>query len=152
MPTETRDGSILRIIPYICVRDAGAALEFYKKAFGAVEDFRLTEPSGKIGHAELKFGGETLMLADEFPEYGIKSPSSLGGSPVTLHMAVENVDLIAQRAVEAGATMIREPKDEFYGARSCRIEDPFGHQWALSQTLETLSAEEMQRRYDELLA
>jgi uncharacterized glyoxalase superfamily protein PhnB len=150
MSNHGDNDSIRQLTPYLTVHDAAAAIEFYKSAFGAVEDFRLTEPDGRIGHAELKFGNFVLMLAAEYPEVGFRGPLALGGSPVTLHMAVDNVDLVAKRAVDAGAKMIREPKDEFYGERSCRIEDPFGHKWGLSQTIETLSPEEMQRRYNAL--
>ena len=147
---KAANSSIREIVPYLSVSNAAEAIDFYQKAFGAVEQFRLTEPTGRIGHAELKFGDVTLMLADEYPEYGFKGPVALGGSPVTLHVPVDDVDALAKRVVDAGATMIREPKDEFYGERSCRIQDPFGHQWAFSQTIETVTPEEMQRRFDAL--
>lgn len=150
MSAHAGNSSIRQITPYLTVRDAAAAIEFYKNAFGAVEDFRLQEPGGRIGHAELKLGSFVLMLAEEYPEYGLGGPQSLGGSPVTLHVSVDNVDVAARRAVDAGAKMLSEPKDEFYGERSCRIEDPFGHRWGLSQTIETVSPEEMQRRFDAL--
>ena len=142
---------IHEVFPYICVNDAARAIEFYKKVFGAEELFRLTEPSGRIGHAELKLGPMTLMLADEYPEYGIRGPLAIGATSVSLHLHVDNCDALAQRAVEAGATMVREPADEFYGERSCRIRDPFGHEWMLGHSIEDLSPEEMQRRYDVLL-
>lgn len=150
MSNDAGNESIRQLTPYLTVHDAAAAIDFYKNAFGAVEGFRLTEPDGRIGHAELKLANVVLMLAAEYPEFGLTGPLTLGGSPVTLHLSVDNVDMVAQRAVDAGAKMIREPKDEFYGERSCRIEDPFGHRWGLSQTIEVLTPEEMQRRYSAL--
>ena len=150
MSDASNNSSIHQLIPYLSVRGAALAIEFYQKAFGAEETFRLTEPGGRIGHAELKFGPMTLMLADEYPEYGFNSPLSLGGTGLTIQMVVDNVDVLARRAVDAGAKMIREPKDEFYGERTCRVEDPFGHQWSLASPIEVVSPEEMQRRFDAL--
>lgn len=143
--------AIHEVFPYLCVSDAAAAIDFYKRVFGAEEIFRLTEPTGRIGHAELRLGPLTLMIADEFPELGFKGPLAYGGTGMTLHLHVDNADAMAQRAVEAGATMVREPKDEFYGERSCRLRDPFGHEWMLGHSIEEVSAEEMQRRYNALL-
>lgn len=142
---------IHELFTYICVENAGAAIEFYKKVFGAQEKFRLTEPSGRIGHAELDFGGTTMMLSDEYPEYGIKGPRTIGGTPVTIHIHVDNADEVIQRAVEAGAEIEREPQDAFYGERSGSIRDPFGHRWSIGHSIEEVSHEEMQRRYTELL-
>lgn len=147
---STEAGPIHEVFPYLCVRDANAAIDFYKKAFGAEEVFRLTEPSGRIGHAELKLGPATLMVADEYPEYGFQSPLSYGGTALTIHLHVDNADELAKQAVKAGATMVRELKDEFYGERSCRLQDPFGHQWTLGHSIEAVSPEEMQRRFDGL--
>jgi len=139
------------LFAYLCVRNAGEAIEFYTKAFGAQEKFRLTEPSGRIGHAELSFGDATLMLADEFPEYGIKSPQPATGTPVTIHLHVDNADEFIGRALEAGATLEMEPQDQFYGERSGSIRDPFGHRWNIGHHIEDVPTEEMQRRYTEML-
>jgi uncharacterized glyoxalase superfamily protein PhnB len=138
-------------IPHLCVKDASRAIEFYIAAFGAREVMRLEEPSGRIGHAELEIDGARIMLADEYPELGITSPLTLGGTPVTISLTVANADDATRQAREAGATVEREPTDEFYGDRSATIRDPFGHRWHLSHRVETLSHEEMQRRYDELM-
>jgi len=145
-----RQSSIHEVFPYLCVKGAEEAIEFYKKAFNAEEIFRLTEPSGRVGHCELKFGPVTIMLADEFPEYNILSPLAYGGTGAGIHLHVDNADAVAKQAVEAGATMLREPTDEFYGERSCRLKDPFGHVWAVGHEIEKVSPEEMQRRYTEL--
>jgi len=136
---------------YLCVDDADAALAFYGKAFGATEKFRLTEPSGRIGHAELDFGGTTVMLSDEFPEFGIRSAASIGATAVTIHLHVDDADAMIRRAVEAGATLEREASDAFYGERSGAVRDPFGHRWLLGHSIEDVSPEEMQRRYTAML-
>lgn len=137
--------------PYLSVRNAAAALEFYKNGFGAEVIFRLDEPDGRIGHAQIRIGDAELMLADEYPEYGIFSPQTIGGSAVTIHLEVDNADAFVDRAAAAGAKVIRPVKDEFYGERSGRIQDPFGHNWTVSQPIEVLSEEEIQRRYDEMV-
>lgn len=142
---------IHELFAYLCVRDAARAIEFYTKAFGAREKLRLTEPSGRIGHVELDFGGATLMVCDEFPEYGVTAPQSASGTPVTIHLHVDNADEMIQRAVSAGATIEVEPRDEFYGERSGCIRDPFGHRWNIGHHIEDVSAAEMQRRYTETL-
>jgi PhnB protein len=142
--------SIHELFPYLCVSDAKGAIDFYEKAFGAREKFRLTEPSGRIGHAELDFGGTTLMLSDEFPEYGIKGASAIGATPITIHLHVDNCDEMIRNAISLGATMEREPQDEFYGERSGVIRDPFGHRWLLGHSIEEVTPEEMQRRYDRM--
>lgn len=133
--------------PHLCVRDAASAIEFYSKAFGATELFRLTDPSGKIGHAEVRIGKALLMLADENPEYGNRSPESLGGSPVNISLYVEDVDEVARRAVAAGAKLLIPVADQFYGDRSGRLEDPFGHVWIISTHKEDVSPEEVQKRF-----
>jgi uncharacterized glyoxalase superfamily protein PhnB len=143
-------GEIKAVFPYLRVKDAAAAIEFYRQAFGACEIFRLSEPSGRIGHAELSFGNGTLMLSDEYPEYNILSPQSLGGTGASIHLHVVNADEVAARAVAAGATMVREPMDQFYGERSCAIRDPFGHEWSLGHEIEKVSHEEIQRRFTEM--
>lgn len=138
--------------PYLSVRNAASAIEFYKRAFGATETTRLTEPGGRIGHAEILIGDGPVYLADEYPEYGIVGPQSLGGSGVTMHLYVDNVDEFVRRAVEAGATLQRPVSDEFYGDRSGKLVDPFGHSWMISTRKEDLSAEEMQKRFDDIMA
>ena len=144
--------AIHEMFAYLCVPDAGKAIEFYSKVFGAREQLRLTEPSGRIGHAELDFGAGTLMLADEFPEFGITAPKPGSGASVTIHLHVDNADEVIDRAVEAGATLEMAPKDQFYGERSGCIRDPFGHRWNIGHQIESVSPGEMQRRYTDLLA
>ncbi len=143
--------SVHELFPYLCVRGAAKAIDFYVQAFGAREKFRLTEPSGRIGHAELEFGGATLMLADEFPEYGITGPETIGGSAVTIHLHVDDADAVIASAVAAGAQVQIAPQDQFYGERSGRIRDPFGHCWNIGHSIEAVAPDEMQRRYTNLL-
>ena len=131
--------------PYLTVSDAAAALDFYKRAFGATELMRLTGPGDKIGHAEIMIGNSRIMLSDEFPGFGL-SPQSLGGSPVKIHLYVEDVDALAKQAVAAGAKIIRPVEDQFYGDRSGQLADPFGHLWIVSTHQEDVSLEEIQRR------
>jgi uncharacterized glyoxalase superfamily protein PhnB len=139
------------LFAYLHVKDAARAIEFYKEAFGAKEKFRLVEPSGRIGHAQLDLGGHTLMLADEFPEYEIRGPKPSGGTTVTIHLHVDNADEVIARAVKAGATVVIAPKDQFYGERSGRVRDPLGHEWNIGHHIEDVLPEEMQRRYTKLL-
>ena len=139
------------LFAYLCVKNAAGAIAFYKAVFGAAEKFRLTEPGGRIGHAELDFGGTVLMISEEFPEFGITAPDPAKAPPVTLHLHVDNADEVIQRAVEAGATLERPAKDEFYGERSGCFRDPFGHRWNIGHHIEDVTPEEMQRRYTELL-
>jgi PhnB protein len=134
--------------PYLIVRDAARALEFYKQAFGAVEQMRFADPSGKIGHAEIKIGDSIIMLADEFPDMGFRSPQSLGGSPVGILLYVEDVDRRFNQAITAGATASRPVKDQFYGDRSGTLTDPFGHVWTLATHTEDVSLEEVHRRFE----
>lgn len=136
--------------PYIVVKGAADAMVFYEKAFGAAEVFRLTFPDGAIGHAELAIGASRLMLAEEFPDFGALSPISVGGSPVSMQLYVQDVDQTVADAVALGATILRPLKDEFYGDRTGMIADPFGHKWHLSSRRENLTPEEMQRRMDTL--
>lgn len=140
------------LTPYIAVRGAARAIEFYREAFGAQEMYRLVDLDGRIGHAELRIGTSTLMLADESPGFGALAPASIGGSPVRLHLQVENVDAVMRRAVAAGATELRPVKDEFYGERSGMLADPFGYQWFISTHIEDVSPEEMQRRFTKALS
>jgi len=134
------------VTPYLSVNDAVAAIEFYKQGFGATEVMRLPGPDGKLGHAEIKIGDALVMLADEFPEYGNLSPRTLGGSAVRLHLYVEDVDAFFDKAVAAGAKVLIPLANQFYGDRSGRLEDPFGHVWLVSTHIEDVAPEEMQRR------
>ena len=133
--------------PYLCCREAAKAIDFYKKAFGATEASRLAEPGGKIGHAQIKIGKAIIMLSDEYPDFGAVSPQSLGGSAVTIHLYVKDVDALVSQAAAAGATVQRPPKDEFYGDRSATLIDPVGHRWMFATHKEDVSPEEMGKRY-----
>jgi uncharacterized glyoxalase superfamily protein PhnB len=143
--------AVHELFAYLCVPNAAAAIDFYTKAFGAREKFRLTEPGGRIGHCELDFGGTILMLSDEYPEYGIRGPQPGAGTSVTIHVHVENADAVIERSVAAGAMLEMAPKDHFYGERSGSIRDPFGHRWTIGHHIEDVSEAEMQRRYTEIL-
>lgn len=134
------------VTPYLCCRDAAAAIEFYKKAFGATEVFRSGGPDGKVGHAEIQIGDSRVMLADEYPDMGFVSPKSVGGSPVMMHLYVEDVDATAGNAEAAGAKVTRAVADQFYGDRGGQLEDPFGHKWYISTHKEDVSPEEIERR------
>ena len=135
------------LAPYLCCNDAARALGFYTAALGATETMRLTEPGGRIGHAEISLGGATIMLSDEYPDHGARSPRTIGGTPVKLHLYVDDVDAVVARAAAAGATIVRAPTDQFYGDRAGEIEDPFGHHWMLATRKEAVSPQEIQRRY-----
>jgi PhnB protein len=132
--------------PYLIVNGAAGAIEFYQKAFGATELMRFSMPGGKIGHAEIKIGDSPIMLADEYPEMGYKGPQSLGGSPVSIMLYVEDVDSFFNRAVAAGAAIKEAVQDKFYGDRSGTLADPFGHVWHISTHKEDMSLEEMHSR------
>ena len=140
--------TVHELFSYLCVRDAAQAIAFYGEVFGATEKFRLNEPGGRIGHVELDFGDTTLMLCEEYPEYGIRSPDPEAGTSVTLHAHVDDADAVIERALAAGATLLMPAKDQFYGERSGVFRDPFGHRWNVGHSIEELTAEEMQRRYD----
>lgn len=133
------------------VKDTGAAIDFYTRVFGVTEKFRLVEPSGRIGHAELDFKGSTLMLSDEFPEYGMLAPQPGAPIAMNLHLHVDNCDAVIATALEAGATLDMAAQDQFYGERSGSFIDPFGHRWNVGHHIEDLSTDEMQRRYTEML-
>jgi len=139
------------VTPYLVVKNAAEAIEFYKRAFGASELLRMDGPDGTVGHAEIRIGDSPVMLADEYPDMGFRSPQSLGGAAVSLVVYVENVDEVFQRAVAAGAKELRPVKDQFYGDRSGTVEDPFGHVWTVSTHMEDVSHEEMRRRAEEML-
>lgn len=141
-----------QVTPYLSVHDGEAAIEFYKKAFGAQEVMRMPGQGGKgVGHADLLlFGRMHVMLADEHPAINFRGPRTLGGSPVLLHIYVEDVDAVVEQAVAAGAKVVRPVKDEFYGDRSGGIEDPFGHQWHLATQKEIITPEEMAKRAESM--
>ncbi|MEI6860685.1 MAG: VOC family protein [Verrucomicrobiota bacterium] len=140
-----RDG-FHSVTPYLTVRDAGRAIEFYQRAFGAIELGRLTMPDGKIGHAELRLGNSIIMLADEFPEYGNHSPQSLKGATAGFALYVENADTAFSCAIEAGATVKEPVSNKFWGDRAGSVTDPFGHKWTLLTHYEDVSFEEMKTR------
>lgn len=142
--------AVHELYAYLCVRDAAAAIDFYARAFGARELFRLTEPGGRIGHAEIDLDGHVLMLSEEYPELGVRSPEHLDATSVTLHLHVEDADVLVARAVAAGGMLERAPQDHFYGERSGTVRDPFGHRWLIGHAIETVTPEEMQRRYTAL--
>jgi PhnB protein len=142
---------VTSLAPYVICRDAARAVDFYTQVLGATETMRLAEPSGKVGHAELALGGVVLMLADEYPDHGVLAPPSIGGTPVRLHLYVDDVDAVVERAVAAGAAISRPVEDQFYGDRSGQIVDPFGHVWVLSTRTEALSAAEIERRFAALV-
>ena len=133
------------ITPYLCINGAAQALEYYKKAFGATELFRM-EHDGKIGHAEMKIGDSPFMLADEFPEMGFVSPQTLGGSPVGIMIYVADVDAVFNKAIEEGAVEKKPLQDQFYGDRSGTLTDPFGHVWTVATHKEDVSPEEIDKR------
>ena len=139
------------IVPYLIVDGAAAAIDFYVRAFGAVERYRLTEPSGRIAHAEMTLNGAPVMLADEYPDQGHVGPTHLGGSGCVLSLYVADVDGSVAQALAADATLERPARDEFYGERVASLRDPFGHRWSLHQTLEPLSTEIIQQRFAALL-
>jgi PhnB protein len=134
------------ITPYLCVDGAADAIEFYKDVFGAVETVRMPQPDGRVGHAELQFGDSVVMLSDEFPEMGVVGPKTLGGTPMTLHLYVEDSDRTFERAVTAGSTVVQPVEDRFYGDRSGQLVDPWGHKWNVATHVEDVDPEEMQRR------
>jgi len=136
--------------PYLCCRGAVAAIDFYKKAFGAVEIARMDAPGGAIAHAEIKIGKAIIMLADEYPDMGFRSPPTIGGTPVKLYVYVEDVDALAKRAIAAGIKVLRPVADQFYGDRSVQFEDPFGHIWGFATHIEDLSLEEINNRAEAL--
>jgi len=133
------------VIPHLVVRGAGEAMEFYKKAFGAKERFRSPGPGGKLMHAEMEIGDSRIYLADEFPEMGSKSPQTLGGTPIVVHLWVTDVDSAFQRAVGAGAKVLMPVADQFWGDRYGSVVDPYGHQWSIATHVKDMTPEEMQK-------
>jgi PhnB protein len=139
------------VTPYLIADGASAAIDFYRRAFGASEAVRLADPTGKIMHAELEVEGSTFMLADAFPDMGYRSPKSLGGSPVSLYLRVADVDAFFARALAAGAAETMAVADQFDGDRRGTLTDPFGHVWLVATKKETISREEMQRRFQAMM-
>ena len=140
-----------RVTPYLHVDGAAAAIEFYEKVLGAKERMRMPGPDGKLGHAEVELGNSVVMLADEFPEMGAVGPKTVGGTPVTLHTYVEDVDAVFAAALEAGASSIREVEDQFYGDRTGQFEDPFGHRWNVASHVEDVAPDELEKRMAEMM-
>jgi PhnB protein len=138
------------ITPYICIKNAAEAIDFYKQAFGATEVMRFNQPDGRVAHAELKIGDSRIRIADEYPEYQLYSPQSLGGSPVRLHLYVENVDAFAQQAIDSGAKILRPVEDQFYGDRTGLLQDPFGYTWIVATHKKDVPFEEIQRYIDSM--
>lgn len=138
------------ITPYLIIKGAQKALDFYAKAFGAEETFKMPGPDGTIGHAEMRIGNSMFMLADENPKMGHKSATTLGGSPMGILLYVDNVDEVFQRAVDAGATVERPIANQFYGDRTGGVKDPFGFSWYISTHIEDVTPEEMQRRAQQM--
>lgn len=135
-----------RVIPYLIINGAGAAIEFYGEVLGATERMRMPAPGGKIGHAELEIGDSIVMLADEHPESGARGPMAYGGSPVSLVVYVEDVDAVFEKATSRGATPVRPVENQFYGDRTGTFDDPFGHRWTVSTHVEDVSPEEIADR------
>jgi uncharacterized glyoxalase superfamily protein PhnB len=140
------------LTPHIVVNDANQAIEFYKNAFGAEELCRMPGPGGKLMHAEIKIGDSIVMMCNEFPEQGAKSPQALNGSPVTLHLYVNNVDAAMKKAEDAGAKVTMPAMDAFWGDRYGRVQDPFGHNWSIATHKEDLTPEQIQQRADEFFS
>lgn len=139
------------ITPYLICKGASEAIDFYKKAFGATEDMRMPKPDGAIGHAELSIGDSKIMLADEYPEMGYRSPQSLGGAGVSIMLYIEKVDEVFKRAIAAGAKELQAVTNQFYGDRSGTLQDPFGHVWTVATHVEDVPPEEMGRRAEEYM-
>ncbi len=134
------------VTPYLTIKGAAAAIDFYKKAFGAVEVVRMPQPDGRIGHAELKFGDSFVMLSDEFPEMQVVGPRTLGNTSVGLLLYVDDVEKTVEQAVALGAKIIKPVQDQFYGDRNATLEDPFGHKWTVATHIEDVTPEEMKQR------
>jgi PhnB protein len=143
--------AIHELFAYIHVKNAGEAIAFYTSVFGATEKFRLVEPGGRLGHAELDFAGATLMISEEFAECGVQGPQAGAPTSVTLHLHVDNCDEVIARALKAGATLEMAAQDQFYGERSGSFRDPSGHRWSVGHSIEDVAPEEMQRRYTAMM-
>lgn len=143
--------AVHELFVYLRAKDAEKAIDFYKEAFDATEKFRLVEPSGRIGHAELAFGNATVMLSGEFSEFDCYAPEADARSTFVIHLHVDDADATIEKAVSAGARLVRPPQDEFYGERSGTVRDPFGYDWMIGHSIEEVDPDEMQRRYTEML-
>lgn len=141
-----------RVTPYLHVSAAAAAIDFYSSVLGAQERMRMPAPGGKIGHAEVEIGESIIMLADEFPDMDVRGPKAIGGTPVTLHVYVDDVDAVFDAALAAGATSVRAVENQFYGDRVGQFEDPFGHRWSVATHVEDVPPHEMERRMAEAMA
>jgi PhnB protein len=141
-----------RVTPYLCVDGAAEAIEFYTKVLGAEERMRMPAPEGKLGHAEIQIGEAVIMLADEAPEMNFRSPRTIGGTPVTIHVYVEDADAVFDAAVAAGANGLRPVENQFYGDRSGQFEDPFGHRWNVATHVEDVPPDEMEKRMAEMMS
>ncbi|WP_448604016.1 VOC family protein [Thermoleptolyngbya sp.] len=139
------------VTPYLVVHNAAGAIAFYQQAFGATELMRLADPSGKLAHAEIKIGNSLIMLSDEFPEMNQRSAQSIGGTPVSMMLYVEEVDTLFRQAIAAGATEVRPVENQFYGDRAGTLADPFGHVWTISSHVEDVSMEEINARFSAMV-
>lgn len=133
--------------PFLWIKNTAEAIEFYKKAFDAVEKYRLTEPEGKVAHAEITIGGANISIAGEYPEFDILAPETIGNTTVGIHLKVDDADKLFHQAIAAGATSVNPMADQFYGDRSGSVKDPFGHYWMISTTIEVVDPEEIQKRF-----
>jgi PhnB protein len=140
------------VTPYLFIKGAASAIDYYKKVFGAEERVRMPGPDGRVMHAELQIGDSIVMLADENLQIGAKSPKTIGGTSCSLHVYVQDVDTIAQKAVDAGAHLVRPVQNQFYGDRSGTLIDPFGHMWSVATHIEEVSPEEMKKRMDKAMS
>jgi PhnB protein len=146
MPVSPVPAGYNAVTPYLIIEGATNALQWYRDVLGAKEEMRLPAPGGRIGHAEVSVGGSKIMLADANPEHGAAAPGKFGGSPVSLHLYVPDVDAVVAKAAAAGATVRSQPEDKFYGDRLGTIVDPFGHTWHISTHIEDVTMEEVERR------
>jgi PhnB protein len=151
MATKSIPDGYHTVTPYLIIKGAAAAIEFYKRVFGATELMRMPSPDGRIGHAEIKIGDSAIMLADEHPEMGYRSPQSLGGTAVSMMVYVDRVDDVVKRAVEAGAKEMRPVENQFYGDRSGTLQDPYGHTWTIATHMEDIPPEEMRKRAEKFM-
>lgn len=151
MPVSTTPAGFHSVTPYLMISGAAQAIEFYKNIFGAAEVLRLTGPDGKIAHAEIKIGDSLIMLADESVEWDNRSPQTLGGTGIYIALYVSDVDAVAQSAVAAGATLLFPVTDQFYGDRTCRLSDPFGHIWLVATHKEDVAPEVMKERFEAMM-
>jgi PhnB protein len=151
MATKSIPDGYHSVTPYLIVKGGADAINFYKRAFGAVELMRMASPDGRIGHAEIKIGDSIIMLADEHPDMGHRSPQSLGGAGVSLMIYVDKVDEVFKQAVASGAKELQPLKNQFYGDRSGTLQDPFGHQWTVATHIEDVAPDEMRRRAEKFM-